>query len=367
MALQAQTSGSPEISFVASDCHGLSLRDAIRKFVFDPHAQELGEVVGAFRSDGWVWLRPKNFDPEAYDDGFGDEAYDMYGYTCSPIYEDGSFVARPVDVEDIIREGIGGYQCDRISNSLLHDDPQDLLRVLHHLSRSTTVFLVNLNTTTYGGVDLVWPIELTDDVLTHIIKFWGEWAEKPPSFDAIRNVARNIIESSRPLFGCIGRRELALVGADVGVRRYQRERLTLTNKHLIDIWTGEVITRERYDGLIREKHWCDVLLTPRQPPSAINFKANGDPAEPIASPSVADFSQRRGRSPEEEERKNRGGKRLTIGKAIYTEIIRIANTSPDGLPDRDELMRRLKEKFPAASESNLRSLLAEVYHSLGIN
>lgn len=63
------------------------------------------------------------------------------------------------------------------------------------------------------------------------------------------------------------------------------------------------------------------------------------------------------------EQKNRGGKTLSIGKAIYHEIIQIAHT-PDGLPERDELMRRLIKKFPGASESNLRSVLADVYNSL---
>jgi hypothetical protein len=64
-------------------------------------------------------------------------------------------------------------------------------------------------------------------------------------------------------------------------------------------------------------------------------------------------------------RENRGGRRLTVSKEIYIEIIRIANT-PDGLPDRDRLTPWLQEKFPQASESNLRSILADVYSSLNI-
>ena len=65
----------------------------------------------------------------------------------------------------------------------------------------------------------------------------------------------------------------------------------------------------------------------------------------------------------ESNQKNRGGRSLSASKAIYIEIIRTANT-PDGLPDRQELTRRLKDKFPNASESNLRSQLAEVYKAL---
>jgi hypothetical protein len=67
------------------------------------------------------------------------------------------------------------------------------------------------------------------------------------------------------------------------------------------------------------------------------------------------------------EQKKTDGRPLSIAKAIYTEIIRIAHTSPDGLPDRRELTRRLQEKFPDAGESTLRSLLADVYRSLKLN
>jgi hypothetical protein len=63
------------------------------------------------------------------------------------------------------------------------------------------------------------------------------------------------------------------------------------------------------------------------------------------------------------EQKNLGGKPLSIAKEIYHEIIRIAHT-PDGLPDRAELMPQLTAKFPDASESNLRSILKGVYQAL---
>jgi hypothetical protein len=70
--------------------------------------------------------------------------------------------------------------------------------------------------------------------------------------------------------------------------------------------------------------------------------------------------------PLEPERKNPGGKPLTVAKQIYIEIIRIANT-PDGLPRRDDLSPLLREKFPEAGDSTLRGLLAEIYGALKLD
>ena len=63
MALQAQRSIDPQVSFAAADWDGHSLGMAIRESVIEPNTLDLGNVVGAFRSDGWIWLRPKDFDP----------------------------------------------------------------------------------------------------------------------------------------------------------------------------------------------------------------------------------------------------------------------------------------------------------------
>ena len=282
MAIQAQTLIDPHISFAAADWDGHSLAFAVQGFVIDEHTQELGNVIGAFRSDGWIWLRPKDFDRATSFNEFSTRAREIYGHTCTPIYDDGSFLARPGQAEEIIRQGIGSYRCDRISNSLLLDEPQDLLRILHHLSRFAAVFLVNNRITTHGGIDLVWPVGLTVDVLSHSISFWAEWAEKTPSFDAVKKVAENLVETWNRLFESILSGDLALVGASVGMGPHRPARLTLTNKHLIDIWTGDVITRAcGFDRIIREKHWSETMLTRREPLSVIGIGVGAQRASQI--------------------------------------------------------------------------------------
>lgn len=317
---QAQTSGNPETAFAAANCDGLELSTAIRKVIFDPHARELGDVVGAFRSDGWVWLRARDFNPKDYMDGFGrdDElpnGHSPVGCHYSPICEDGSFVVRPGDEDLILRKGIGSYKFERISTPLLRDDPfgatltinsiqnsvergqareafnrmkrqmpdyseaeymavyadphcdvlslqqkgpscrPNLLRVLHHLSPV--------------DVDLVWPVDLTHHVLAHTIKSWGEWAQEPPSFDAIRSVANGMISAWHLLFGHIVRGELDAVGVANAIHRFQPEPLEITEKHLVDVRTGAVITKERRaaNGLMSEKQWREILLFKREAPS----------------------------------------------------------------------------------------------------
>ena len=173
-------------------------------------------------------------------------------------------MARPGQAEEIIRQGIGRYRCDRISNSLLLNEPQSLLRVLHHLSRFAAVFLVNDRSTTYGDIDLIWPVEQNVDLLSHTIKYWSEWAEKSPSFEAIKRVAKNLIKSWKQLFEFVLDGDLALVAASVGTEHFKIEQLTLTNKHLIDVWTGDVVTRAcGFDRIIREKRWSETMLTRR--------------------------------------------------------------------------------------------------------
>ena len=264
MALQAQRSIDLQVSFAAADWDGHSLGVAIRESVIEPNTLDLGNVVGAFRGDGWIWLRPIDFVPAISFNEFSTKARESYGHTCTPIYEDGSFLARPGQAEEIIRQGIGRYRCDRISNSSLLNEPQSLLRVLHHLSRFAAVFLVNDRSTTYGDIDLIWPVELNVDLLSHTIKYWSEWAEKSPSFEAIKRVAKNLIESWKQLFEFVLDGDLALVAASVGTEHFKIERLTLTNKHLIDVWTGDVVTRTcGFDRIIREKRWRETMLTRR--------------------------------------------------------------------------------------------------------
>lgn len=265
MSLQTRTSFSPLSLFAAADFDGLSLRDAIRKFVIGPDAQDLGMIVGATRTDGWVWLRAKNYESEDIAEDGLDSLEGPSGYFY-PVHGDGIFFVHRDDVDKIMRDGIEDYRCERIAGLVLGDKRRDWLEFLFERDN-------------WPDSDFLWSVDLSAEVLVHIIKSWAAFAEKPPSLETVKTVVKRIVERWRQLVGFIRRGELIAIGMNFP----HRGRITL-GKHLIDVRTGDCGSAINHDGAL-EVQWRDISLG-----VPVDFPGAGDPPTPVhvnAAPPVS--------------------------------------------------------------------------------
>jgi hypothetical protein len=287
IALQAHTSSNSEINFTAADGDGLSLSAAIRKLVFDPHAQELGELVGALRSDGWVWMRIASANWKA------DEA-NVLSAPSDNVYcipEDGTFIANPADLAEIERNGIEGYRCERLSGAALENKRQNWIRLLFEFDTRWDEF--DPITANFVGVHpeaFIWPIGLTVEDLLPAIHSLAALSERPFylnafRLDAIRFVARQIVSRWDDLMGLLKRGQLVATG----IKNCEREQLPAQSwcgkREYIDLQKGNYGNficsgdeSSRFDEF--SIAWCDLQLWDSQNDSATAAVTTTDAANP---------------------------------------------------------------------------------------
>ena len=222
MALQAQTSGdSDDLPFAAADCEDLDLSAAIRRFVFEPLAHELGEAVG----DGWFWLialTKINAIADPAERAQAREAFNRMKQQL-PDYTEAEYMA-------------------------LYADPHGDVLSLQQKSPS------NPDLSSVEAKDFIWPTQLEGEHILPALRSLMEFSKGPAdsTLDAIRSVASRITKRWHDLIGFLRRGELIAMGI-----RNHREPLPAKfwseQKAYINVRRGSVI--------IEGAEWTDLQLT----------------------------------------------------------------------------------------------------------
>lgn len=362
MAPHVNTPDDPKPSFAAADCDCLSLSDAIRKFVFDPNAQELGEVVGALRSDGWVWLRITSKDWKAHENVLSVTSDNFY---C--IKKDGTFIANPADLLEIERNGIEGYRCERLSGAALHAERQSWMRLLFECDPGwIDLSAITANLVGVAAEDFIWPIDLTVEDILPAIRSLAELAERPIDLDAvrldaIRSVARQIAKRWHDLIGFLRRGELVAMG----VKKYRRERLSAQfwsgDKAYIDVQTGNCGHGFDREGKLTDA-WSDIQLWISETHSATEFTAPKDVSsrKPLQGPSFGTVLPRRPRGPDGKKTRAAAEKlrgMLRNGEITPTELI---NPVGEGGRKQQEIANLLGVQSRTTAKSVVKMVLSEI-------
>ena len=219
MALQAQTSSDPDnLRFTAADCNDLDLSAAIRRFVFEPLAHELGEAVG----DGSVWLIALTRINAIADPTERAEAREAFNRMKRqmPDYTEAEYIA-------------------------LYADPHgDVLALQQNSAGSPALSPVE-------ACDLIWPTQLEVEDILPALHSLAELSKRPIDKSAIRSVATQITRRWHDLIEFLRRGELVAMGI-----RDHRERVSpefwSDQKTRIDVLSARAITEAI--------EWTDILL-----------------------------------------------------------------------------------------------------------
>ena len=217
MALQAQTSSDPDnLRFTAADCNDLDLSAAIRRFVFEPLAHELGEAVG----DGWVWLIALTRINAIADPTERAEAREAFNRMKRqmPDYTEAEYIA-------------------------LYADPHgDVLALQQNSAGSPALSPVE-------ACDLIWPTQLEVEDILPALHSLAELSKRPIDKSAIRSVATQITRRWHDLIEFLRRGELVAMGI-----RDHRERVSpefwSDQKTRIDVLSARAITEAIESGPI---------------------------------------------------------------------------------------------------------------------
>jgi hypothetical protein len=243
------------ISVVAANYDGLRFPQAIQDLVIGPDTHELGTVVGATRSDGWTWLRVVSPSWKAEDHPLL-EAPSSNSY-C--IHEDRTFLVHPADLQGILRDGIEGYECKRLSGSTLRTKQQNWIRLLFEGNPGWPD--LDPFTTNFTGIegDLVWSVDLSLEELLPTITSLGDFAERPPSLHAVKAVVARIIGRWHRLIDLLKQNELVAVGRKNGRWKRLSSDCWSRKEAYVDIPRGGYGSAfDREEKLIAD--WCDLLL-----------------------------------------------------------------------------------------------------------
>jgi hypothetical protein len=235
MALQAERLGAPETAFTAADCDGLSLASVIRKFVFDPLAQELGDAVGALRSDGWIWIQVDSQEDQH------SENKELLSTNIYCIHTDGTIVANPVDLAEIERDGIHGCRCKRLSGTALDKKRKNWIRFLFEHEGSTELDVLTANFVGVEASDFIWPVQLEIEDILPALHSLAQLSERPldrATLDAIRSVATRITKRWHDLMEFLRRGELVVMGSRIDHRERISSELWSDQKVCIDVPSG---------------------------------------------------------------------------------------------------------------------------------
>ena len=247
-----------EISFTAADCDGLSLVKVIRKFVIGPDEYDMGMVVGALRTDGWVWLRITNAEwyAEQTDADDGPDFLEVPSGNVYPIdQKDGTFVADPGDLAEIERDGIEGHRCERLSGAALRAKQKNWLRLLFEADPRWGMNIVGV----LAG-DFIWTIDLTIEDILPAIHSLAKLAENVLSVTTLRPVARGVVKRWNDLIDLLRRGELVAIGMKSGRRERLSAQLWSGDRRVyIDLLTGNCGTDIRSGGELTVD-WSDLHL-----------------------------------------------------------------------------------------------------------